>query len=244
MLAGRPHQAAGNGSRRWMAVGPLTRVHRTRPTGRLARRHRPGPRKRSTPSVTVSTLPRVPSMRPAGHEPRRGRSGMRARQEHERAGTAMARLQRRVRELAERLDPAAELAPHRGNGCVVPGKPGHRRIDGGLGRCHDRGHRAGMSRFTCNAPSAAGYCCTPLPAVTRASQTVLFAGGRPPGAPPCPLADTPLTGQPRCLLARCPHRAERSDAAARGAGWQKTRHGPGWRGGDSPRSGPDAYYNA
>jgi hypothetical protein len=40
MLAGRPHQAVGNGSRRWMAVGPLTRVHRTRPTGRLARRHR------------------------------------------------------------------------------------------------------------------------------------------------------------------------------------------------------------
>ena len=37
MLAGRPHEAAGNGSPRWMAVGPrFTRVHRTRPTGRLA----------------------------------------------------------------------------------------------------------------------------------------------------------------------------------------------------------------
>src|SRR5450432_3404510 len=40
MLAGRPHEAAGNGSPRWMAVGPLRRVHRTRPTGRLTRRPR------------------------------------------------------------------------------------------------------------------------------------------------------------------------------------------------------------
>jgi hypothetical protein len=38
MLAGRPHEAVGNGSPRWMAAGPLMRVHRTRPTGRLARR--------------------------------------------------------------------------------------------------------------------------------------------------------------------------------------------------------------
>jgi len=38
MLAGRPHEAVGNGSPRWMAVGPRKRVHRTRPTGRLARR--------------------------------------------------------------------------------------------------------------------------------------------------------------------------------------------------------------
>jgi hypothetical protein len=38
MLAGRPHEAAGNGSPRWMAVGPRERVHRTRPTGQLARR--------------------------------------------------------------------------------------------------------------------------------------------------------------------------------------------------------------
>ena len=38
MLAGRPHEAAGNGSPRWMAAGPRERVHRTRPTGRLARR--------------------------------------------------------------------------------------------------------------------------------------------------------------------------------------------------------------
>jgi sugar lactone lactonase YvrE len=37
MLAGRPHEAAGNGSPRWMATGPRKRVHRTRPTGRLAR---------------------------------------------------------------------------------------------------------------------------------------------------------------------------------------------------------------
>ena len=38
MLAGRPHEAVGNGSPRWMAVGPRKRVHRTRPTGQLARR--------------------------------------------------------------------------------------------------------------------------------------------------------------------------------------------------------------
>jgi len=38
MLVGRPHEAAGNGSPRWMAAGPRKRVHRTRPTGRLARR--------------------------------------------------------------------------------------------------------------------------------------------------------------------------------------------------------------
>ncbi len=38
MLAGRPHEAASNGSPRWMAAGPRKRVHRTRPTGRLARR--------------------------------------------------------------------------------------------------------------------------------------------------------------------------------------------------------------
>ena len=38
MLAGRPHEAASNGSPRWMAAGPRERVHRTRPTGQLARR--------------------------------------------------------------------------------------------------------------------------------------------------------------------------------------------------------------
>ncbi len=38
MLAGRPHEAVGNGSPRWMAVGPRKRVHRTRPTGQLTRR--------------------------------------------------------------------------------------------------------------------------------------------------------------------------------------------------------------
>ncbi len=38
MLAGRPHEAAGNGSPRWMAAGPREPVHRTRPTGQLARR--------------------------------------------------------------------------------------------------------------------------------------------------------------------------------------------------------------
>ena len=40
MLVGRPHEAAGNGSPRWMAAGQLRLVHRTRPTGRLARRPR------------------------------------------------------------------------------------------------------------------------------------------------------------------------------------------------------------
>ncbi len=38
MLAGGPHEAAGNGSPRWMTVGPRKRAHRTRPTGRLVRR--------------------------------------------------------------------------------------------------------------------------------------------------------------------------------------------------------------
>ena len=38
MLAGRPQEAVSNGSRRWMAAGPRERVHRTRPTGPLARR--------------------------------------------------------------------------------------------------------------------------------------------------------------------------------------------------------------
>ena len=34
-LAGRPHEAVGNGSPRWMTVAPRKRAHRTRPTGRL-----------------------------------------------------------------------------------------------------------------------------------------------------------------------------------------------------------------
>jgi hypothetical protein len=38
MLAGRPQEAVSNGSPRWMAAGPRERVHRTRPTGQLARR--------------------------------------------------------------------------------------------------------------------------------------------------------------------------------------------------------------
>jgi hypothetical protein len=41
MPAGRPHEAAGNGSPRWMTAGPLRRVHRTRPTGRLTPFHGP-----------------------------------------------------------------------------------------------------------------------------------------------------------------------------------------------------------
>ena len=35
MLAGRPHEAVGNASPRWMTVAPRKRGHRTRPTGRL-----------------------------------------------------------------------------------------------------------------------------------------------------------------------------------------------------------------
>jgi hypothetical protein len=35
MLAGRPHEAVGNGSPRWMIAAPREREHRTRPTGRL-----------------------------------------------------------------------------------------------------------------------------------------------------------------------------------------------------------------
>jgi hypothetical protein len=55
MLAGRPHEAAGNGSPRWMAAGPRKRVHRTRPTGRLARRphFRPGSVASAWPAYTA-----------------------------------------------------------------------------------------------------------------------------------------------------------------------------------------------
>jgi hypothetical protein len=35
MLAGRPHEAVGNGSPRWMIAASREREHRTRPTGRL-----------------------------------------------------------------------------------------------------------------------------------------------------------------------------------------------------------------
>jgi hypothetical protein len=38
MLVGKPHEAVSNGGPRWMAAGPRERVHRTRPTGQLARR--------------------------------------------------------------------------------------------------------------------------------------------------------------------------------------------------------------
>jgi hypothetical protein len=41
MLAGRPHEAAGNGGPRWMTAAPRKRAHRTRPTGRLAPIHAP-----------------------------------------------------------------------------------------------------------------------------------------------------------------------------------------------------------
>ena len=39
MLAGRPHEAAGNGSPRWMTAARAKRGHRTRPTGRLTPQH-------------------------------------------------------------------------------------------------------------------------------------------------------------------------------------------------------------
>ena len=35
MLAGRPHETAGNGSPRWMTAASRKRAHRTRPTGGL-----------------------------------------------------------------------------------------------------------------------------------------------------------------------------------------------------------------
>jgi hypothetical protein len=38
MFVGRPLEAVSNGGCRWMAAGPSERVHRTRPTGQLARR--------------------------------------------------------------------------------------------------------------------------------------------------------------------------------------------------------------
>ena len=39
MLAGRPHEAAGNGSPRWMTAASRQARHRTRPTGRLTPIH-------------------------------------------------------------------------------------------------------------------------------------------------------------------------------------------------------------
>src|ERR1700733_8130967 len=51
MLAGRPHEAVGNGSPRWMTAAPRKRAHRTRPTGRLTPIHgaRPHARGRAQP---------------------------------------------------------------------------------------------------------------------------------------------------------------------------------------------------
>jgi len=63
MLAGRPHEAAGNGSPRWMTVAPRKRAHRTRPTGRLT------PFMSLTWDGVVATLPGsvpVPSEPPRG----------------------------------------------------------------------------------------------------------------------------------------------------------------------------------
>ena len=58
----------------------------------------------------------VPLTWPARSAPRRGEAGTR-RQEHERAAAAADRLQRRVSELAGRLDRMAELAGSRAAGC-------------------------------------------------------------------------------------------------------------------------------
>src|SRR5438876_2037238 len=55
MLAGRPHEAVGNGSPRWMTAAPRKRAHRTRPTGRLT------PFMPLTWYETVTTSP-VPSL--------------------------------------------------------------------------------------------------------------------------------------------------------------------------------------
>jgi hypothetical protein len=52
-LAGRPHEAAGNGSPRWMAAGPRERVHRTRPTGQLARRLSEGTFLSAQPALVI-----------------------------------------------------------------------------------------------------------------------------------------------------------------------------------------------
>jgi hypothetical protein len=57
MLAGRPHEAAGNGSPRWMAVGPRERVHRTRPTGPLARRPLPTALPQAGPGLALRRQP-------------------------------------------------------------------------------------------------------------------------------------------------------------------------------------------
>ena len=51
MLAGRPQEAVGNGSPRWMTVAPRERGHRTRPTGRLTPIQSPDLERRSTRST-------------------------------------------------------------------------------------------------------------------------------------------------------------------------------------------------
>jgi hypothetical protein len=52
----------------------------------------------------ASTQPRLPSARPVPGEPGRERSATRPRQAHKRASTNGDRLQRRVRDLPERVD--------------------------------------------------------------------------------------------------------------------------------------------
>ena len=92
MLAGRPHEAAGHGSPRWMAAGPRERAHRIRPTGRLARRliclnarrgaltlphaaRREGAAAGNTPGRRLrdgsATRPVVPAVRPVARPPDR-----------------------------------------------------------------------------------------------------------------------------------------------------------------------------
>jgi hypothetical protein len=53
MLAGRPHEAAGNGSPIWMAAGPRKRAHRTWPGGRVAPGLPGAPRKVRAPQGMV-----------------------------------------------------------------------------------------------------------------------------------------------------------------------------------------------
>jgi hypothetical protein len=61
-------------------------------------------------------------------------------------------LQRRARELSERLDRAAELAATAGCGCVVPGKRARSALTVGLAGVTIAVKGAGIPGSTCDAP--------------------------------------------------------------------------------------------
>jgi hypothetical protein len=104
MLAGRPHEAVGNGSPRWMTVGPRKRAHRTRPTGRLTPFHPPDLRRCAvgpTP-VHIGCTSAVPVAEG-------GCPGSRERAVERRTGPGARELCRRSASIMIRLVPVAFL---------------------------------------------------------------------------------------------------------------------------------------